>query len=337
MTTLNPAAARDRLQGLTVGIVYGPTSREDALYMSEVPPAEWSLTLVRDTLTAEGVPAVHLDPTAHDFVARLMDVDLVFVNAHGPFGEDGRLQGLLDFLGLPYTFSGVSASAIGMDKLVTKAVFRELGIPTPKSSHLLMSDDDPREVVPGWPLMVKAVDGGSSLGLRMVSTPDELVTAVDELRRDGFGRLFLEEFIVGRPVTLSVITNGTTRVCLPPLEALVGDRDFYDADAKLQGNSADESAYRIPDDLPRATLDVMEDAALGFGGFTGARGAYRVDFIVSDGLPYALEANTVPGLQRGSNLPAAAAEAGLSYADMLLLVCHDALVGHRPTPWSDRP
>lgn len=320
MPRLDSNAARRRLAGLTIGVVYGPTSHEDSVYMDHVPRREWSLTRIIETFASEGLEATHLDPTASDFVSRLEEVDLVFVNAHGPYGEDGRLQGLLDYLGKPYTFSGVSASSVGMDKLLTKAVFRELGIATPKSSQLVLRTDDPCEVVPGWPLMVKAVDGGSSLGLRKVTTPDELVAAVADLRADGYGRIFLEEYVDGRSVTLSVITSNSTPICLPPLEAVVATGAFYDADTKLLGNASEDLVYDIPPDLGEPVLRIMEDAAVAFGEFTGCRGAYRGDFVVSDGQPYALEANTVPGLQRRSNLPVAADAARLSYAEMLLLL-----------------
>lgn len=333
---LDLVTARRELAGMRIGVVYGSSSHEDALYMDQVPQADWSLTHILEALTAQGLATAHLDPTRREFLADLERVDLVFVNAHGPYGEDGRLQGLLDYLGKPYSFSGVGASAVAMDKLLTKAVFRELGITTPKSSLLVPASADPREVVPGWPLMVKAVDGGSSLGLRKVATPDGLVSAVADLRNDGYDRIFLEEYIEGRPVTISVIVTATARLCLPPLEAVIPHGEFYDAETKLHGNSTESLSYRVPTDLATATISTMEDAALNFGAFVGCRGAYRLDFVVSDGQPYALEANTVPGLQPRSNLPFSADVAGISYSDILLLLCADALRSHRPRPWDNQ-
>lgn len=334
MTVLDSERARARLQGKRVGVVYGATSHEDALYIDQVPRSDWSATLIVAALESQGVGAVHLDPTDPDFISRLDEVDLVFVNAHGPFGEDGRLQGLLDYLAKPYTFSGVGASSLGMDKLVTKAVFSQLGILTPKASPLLLPDSDVLASVPSYPVMVKAVDGGSSLGLQLAFSAQEVTQAVDALRSQGFARLYLEEYVKGRSVTLSVLSLVDGRVCLPAIEVMSENGDFYDAETKLTGNSSSETQYLVPDDLGEAVFVAMEHAALVFGDFCACRGAYRIDFVVRDGQPYALEVNTVPGLQRMSNLPVAAQAAGIGYESMLMLLCEEALDARVPLPWS---
>jgi D-alanine-D-alanine ligase len=336
MTVLDSERARARLVDKRVGVVYGATSHEDALYMDQVPRSDWSATLIVAALESQGVAAVHLDPTDPDLIGRLHEVDLVFVNAHGPFGEDGRLQGLLEYLAKPYTFSGVSASSLGMDKLVTKAVFSQLGILTPKASPLLLPDTDVLASVPSFPVMVKAVDGGSSLGIELAFSAQDVTRAVDALRSEGFDRLFLEEYVKGRSVTLSVLSLVDGRVCLPPIEVISDNGDFYDAETKLTGNSSSETSYLVPIDLGESVFLAMERAALAFGDYSACRGAYRVDFVVSDGRPYALEVNTVPGLQRMSNLPVAARAAGIEYESMLLLLCEEALDSRAPLPWSGR-
>lgn len=158
---------------LTVGVVYGPMSEEDRLYMAQAPRAEWSLTALVQALEFRGARARHLDPTEASFATRVTEVDVALLNCHGPYGEDGRLQGLLDFLGVPYTSCGVLGSAVGMDKMVSKAVFAALGIATPPAVNL-SSPEPTDDAGIGYPAMLKAVDGGSSVGIAFVHRPDDV-------------------------------------------------------------------------------------------------------------------------------------------------------------------
>ncbi|MCW2679910.1 MAG: D-alanine--D-alanine ligase [Frankiales bacterium] len=318
LTDVRPSL-RDALPALRarrVAVVHGPSSQEDALYLGQVPPEQWSRTALLHALQALQVPAEHLDPTSPDFVDRLRQHDLVLLNAHGPYGEDGRVQGLLDYLGLPYTGSGVLASAVGMDKVVSKALFRDLGLATPLG-HLLREGEAPGLPVP---VMLKAVDGGSSVGLELVEDLGHLAPAAAVMRAQGFDRLFLEEYLPGRSVTVSVMELPGGRRALPPLESVVaGEPDaVYDLDAKLGGHGAAQVDHRCPEDLGEQVLAEMTRGSERVFDVLGARGAIRVDFVVHAGVPFALEVNTCPGLQPASNLPVAAAMAGLDYEDVVL-------------------
>lgn len=311
------------ISGLKVGVVYGPMSEEDRVYMTQAPRAEWSLTALVEALESRGAQPEHLDPTEASFTTRVAAVDVALLNCHGPYGEDGRLQGLLDFLGVPYTSCGVLGSAVGMDKMVSKAVFTVLGIATPPAVALtpIEATDD---AAIGYPAMLKAVDGGSSVGIAFVHRPSDVARERAALERRGFDRLFLERFVPGRAITVSVLGTAQGLRALPALEC-VFDAPFYDEDAKLGGSGSSEVEYRWPGDLPPTTLHTMSEQALAVHAFLRCRGAIRVDFMVdADAKPWALEVNTIPGLQRKSNLPKAAELAGISYEELVAHVVAEA-------------
>lgn len=316
--------SRRDLTGLAVGIVYGPMSEEDRVYIHGAPRDEWSLTALTDALRSRGALPVHLDPTDDDFLARVTDADVLLMNCHGPYGEDGRLQGTLDYLGVPYTCSGVLPSAVGMDKVVSKAVFTTLGVLTPRS--LPLTDHEPASPDDlGFPVMLKAVDGGSSVGITLIHRQEELDRERVALEGRGFRRLFLEEYVPGRSVTISVLGTPDGPCALPALECAI-DAPFYDESAKLGSGEAPQVDYRWPSDLPEQALTAMADGACTVFEFLQCRGAIRVDFLVDDsGQPWALEVNTVPGLQRKSNLPEAARLAGIGYEDLVAYLVLEAV------------
>ena len=302
-----------KLRGKKIAVVYGASSMEDAAYMKAVPRDEWSLSAIMAVLNDCGLTAEHIDPTEPSFVDVVRTFDIAFLNTHGPYGEDGRLQGLLDYLGIPYTCSGVLASSIGMDKLVTKAVFRHLNIRTPPNSGLLDLADP---VIPdnvGLPAMLKAVDGGSSIGLERIKTARDLSRAIRRLVDRGFHRCFLEEFVEGRSVTASVLVTEDGPAVLPLLECIT-EATFYDEETKLGRTEEASIEYRVPLDLSDHITTTVTEGAYALATFLDCKGALRVDYVIDRlGHPYALEINTIPGLQRHSNLPIACKAAGLTY------------------------
>lgn len=316
-------AALARLRGKVVGVVYGPSSIEDRTYSETLPREDWSASQIVAALSAVGVAARVIDPTSPDFLSHLPACDVVFVNSHGHFGEDGRLQGVLEHLGLPYSFSGVLTQAVGLDKLVTKAVFEHLAIRTPRSTPARRVDEDVEESPFGYPVMVKAPDGGSSLGLELAHDESGVRSARDTVAAHGYETFYLEEYVRGRSVTVSVLESRGRLRPLPPLEVQT-DATFYDAGCKLGTGSAARSS--VPADLPDGTVERLQQDAVRVGEFLHARGAFRVDFVVTpSGDAHALEINTVPGMQRTSNLPEAARHAGLDYVDLVLTLLSTAL------------
>lgn len=330
---MSPVQDRSLLSAHRIAVVYGPNSAEDALYMEQCPHEDWSLTFILETLWNNGLTAEHVDPTAANFVDRIRTFDVAFLNAHGPFGEDGRLQGLLDYLGIPYTCSGVLAGSVGMDKLVAKAVFRSLGVPVLPDSGLI--EPEPSTTFP-LPAMVKAVDGGSSVGVRLVGTEGELQSALAEFAAHGYRRCFLEKFLDGRLVTVSVVSSDRGVMALEPLE-IVTESAFYDEDAKLGGSGAPAVDYSYPDGLSSTTVRDMMSWSEAVYHFLDCRGAVRMDFLVSAAEEaYALEINTIPGLQRNSNLPVACSRQGISFDALILHLLAEAVHSYRPVPWATR-
>lgn len=314
-------------------MVYGAVSEEDGLYIRNVPREKWSLVAILDALSSLGLHAEHVDPTRDDFAEYIQLFDVAFLNVHGPYGEDGRIQGLLDYLSIPYTSSGVLASSIGMDKLASKAVFAYLGIPVPRGVPIIRSGDVQIPTDFLFPAMLKAVDGGSSVGMALINNPADMSREIDALHGRGFKRLFLEEFIQGRSVTVSAFESTEGLTVLPPLE-FITESDFYDESTKLGGSGAPRVEYRVPDDLLPHVLKELSEWTESVYEFLGCRGAIRVDYMIDENdTAYALEVNTIPGLQEHSNLPVSCGFEGISYQGLIATLLFAAIESAEPAPW----
>lgn len=248
------------------------------------------------------------------------DVDLVFVALHGGEGENGTLQALLDLARVPYTGSGVLASALAMDKAISKRIFAHEGVPTPDWVERWAPEDPAQPWSPelegeeidrlgGFPVIVKPNDQGSTVGITVASTHAELTQGLHAARR--FGRLALiERYIPGREVTVSVLDERA----LPVVE-IIPEGGFYDYEHKY---TAGASRYECPAALPPETTERLLNLGLRACRALRTRGVARVDFRLDDELtPFCLEVNTVPGMTETSLVPKAAAAAGMSYADLV--------------------
>jgi D-alanine-D-alanine ligase len=328
-------SSTERLGDVTVAVVSGPVSEEDALYLREGDASSSSLTAILASLGRSGVRSAHVDPTRLDFVESVREVDVAFLNVHGPYGEDGRIQGLLDYLSIPYVNSGVCASAVGMDKLVTKAIFDHLDIPTPHATPMVdrCGTETLADVIE-VPCMLKAATGGSSIGIELIEEPAALRAAEERIRSRGFGRLFVEDYVRGRPLTVGVVEWQGTTLALPALET-VTDRPFYDELAKLNGGDESQTWYRRPVNVSEAAVKAMHVHSERIYDFLECLGAVRVDFMVDhDDRVFALEINTAPGLQPHSNLPMAAALHGIGYDELILALLDQALRRGNRVPWA---
>jgi len=265
---------------------------------------------VLKALTGRGVNAAGFDPSERpltDLVAA--GIDRVWIALHGPGGEDGAVQGALEWLGVPYTGSGVLGSALGMDKLRTKRLAQSAGIATPPWVLLTGAADFPRALEElGLPIAVKPASQGSSVGMSRVETAAELPTAwrtaaaLDPV-------VIAERWIVGREFTVGILQGAA----LPAIR-IETPRSFYDYQAKY---FADDTRYLIPCGLPAAGEAAMQAAALATFAATGASGWGRVDFVMgTDGAPLLLEINTVPGMTSHSLVPMAAAAAGIDFNEL---------------------
>jgi len=240
-------------------------------------------------------------------------IDVVLIALHGTWGEDGRIQGLLDTIGVPYTGSGVLASALAMDKEVAKQVLAASSLDVPRGVVVrgtAKADLDSARSV-GLPAFVKPVGSGSSVGASIVKTDGELASAIEAaLQFDE--RVLVEEQIRGRELTVPVIGNDDL-TALPVIEILT-KRAFFDYSAKYD---AGESEEVCPAEIPPDVAKRAQDLALRAHRALHCRGMSRTDFIWSKDRMVALEVNTIPGMTANSLLPKAARAAGIEFGDLL--------------------
>jgi len=248
-----------------------------------------------------------------DQTLRAAQIDVAFIALHGRMGEDGRVQGLLEVLGIPYTGSGVMASALSMNKPMAKKVFRQHNLATAvgyQVGRALLTQVDPLELHAdlGFPCVVKPALGGSSVGLSVVRHAEQLPQALAHACRFG-GEAMVERFVKGREVTVGLLGGEV----LGSLEVAHG-QDTFDYSAKYQTGAQ----YHLPPRLSATRVKNVEQMALAAYQALGCRGYARVDFICSDAAnDTLLEVNTLPGMTPMSLLPKIARHAGLSFESLV--------------------
>jgi D-alanine-D-alanine ligase len=245
--------------------------------------------------------------------------DVCFIALHGRYGEDGRIQGFLDLLDLPYTGSGVLASAAAMNKVMSKKLFRAEGIPTPAFCALDGPEDKERFLAgwragtssPGLPCVVKPNEQGSTVGITIVRRREEMLPAL-ELAYKYDDTVLIEEFVEGVEITAALLGNRDPEVL--PLVEIVPDGGFYDYERKYTPGATEEI---VPARIPEAQAACARDLALRCHRAFGCRGMSRVDMIVSQDQVWVLEINTIPGMTPTSLLPRAAAAAGIAFPQVV--------------------
>ena len=233
--------------------------------------------------------------------------DMVFIGLHGEDGEDGRVQAMLDLLGVPYTGSGYLSSGMAMDKAAAKRMMEAAGVPTPAWRMLEYAEPEAAELAETLPMpcVVKATTGGSSLGVFLPEDREALQGALEEVRRFS-GRVMWEERIFGRELTVAVLGDRA----LPPIEILPAERDF-DYAAKYQAGGARELC---PAPVTEEEAGLVQDLALRVHTALGLEVYSRADFILDgEGRAWCLEVNSLPGMTPGSLIPKAAAAVGMDY------------------------
>ena len=234
--------------------------------------------------------------------------DVIFIAVHGTFGQDGTLQQLCEELHVPYTGSDPAASRLGMDKVASRTKFLAAGLQVPRWQVFNTVEGSVSDVSLPYPLVVKPISQGSSLGVSLVRTPEELPVALNAAGQYG-AHVLIEEFVQGREVTVGIFGD---RV-LPVVE-IRPHQPFFDFAAKYTSGMTD---YLVPAPLSAVMTQQVQAAGLLAYQALGCRHLSRVDIIVhKNGLPIILEVNTIPGFTPTSLLPKAAACAGLSYEDV---------------------
>jgi D-alanine-D-alanine ligase len=277
--------------------------------------------MVLNALRSKGVdvhPFDTRDKGLDIFIAQKFD--RVFIALHGRYGEDGTIQGALELLGIPYTGSGVMASALALDKWRTKLVWQAAGIPTPPYALLDRASDFKSVAASlGLPLMVKPANEGSSIGMSKVRAAEGLEEAY-ALAVNYDSLVIAEQFIEGIELTAGVLGDQAL-----PLIKLETPRDFYDYDAKYV---TDDTRYLIPCGLSRSAEAAVQQQCMAAFRTLGCSGWGRVDLMLdSAGKPYFLEVNTSPGMTDHSLVPMAARHAGMSFEDLVLRILELAHVG----------
>ena len=267
---------------------------------------------VLTALQASGVDAHAFDPAVQNLQAlREEGYDCAFIALHGRYGEDGTVQGALELMNMPYTGSGVLASALAMDKWRTKLVWQAAGLPIP-GYELLTADSDFDAVTKrlGLPLFIKPANEGSSVGISKVKKASDMRAAYQEAAK--FDSLVLAEaFIGGGEYTVAILDEQAL-----PVIKIEPANEFYDYEAKYLRN---DTRYICPAGLsPHSEAEMQQLALRGFA-LIGGSGWGRVDFLMDEsGKPYLLEVNTVPGMTDHSLVPMAARQAGINFEQLVL-------------------
>ncbi|MES3007814.1 MAG: D-alanine--D-alanine ligase [Pseudomonadota bacterium] len=294
-----------------VAVVMGGNSAERAVSLK-------SGNAVLAALLETGVNAVGVD-AANDLIGQLQrqGVERVFNVLHGRGGEDGTLQGLLEFMQIPYTGSGVQASALSMDKVLTKRVWQSLGLSTP-AFQMLSADSHWSAIITALgTAVVKPVREGSSIGMSIVTTAEELQEAYAKAAAYD-SEVMAEQYISGSEFSVSILGSEV----LPAIE-LRTTHKFYDYDAKYIAN---DTQYLCPAPLGAAATNELSDLSWRAFAAIGCRGWGRVDVMRDkQGRFWLLEVNTVPGMTDHSLVPMAARARGLSFGELLLQVLIDTL------------
>jgi len=288
---------------------------------AERPVSLMSGSGVLAALQSQGVDAQAFDPSERDLSELKREgFQRCFIALHGRHGEDGTVQGALELMGIPYTGSGVAASAVAMDKIMTKRLWLAEGLPTPRWRRLSLAEQTREQMrtVPddlGLPLIVKPAREGSSFGVSKVMGYSQVQEAV-KLAAQYDADVLCEEFISGEEVTCAVLGTGDAAAALPVIRIQAPDGN-YDFEHKYISN---DTRYLCPSGLPEAEEAEIQRIVVEAYRLLGCRGWGRADLMIraSDRRPFLLEMNTSPGMTSHSLVPKSAQQAGLSYEQLCL-------------------
>ncbi len=250
-------------------------------------------------------------------------IEAAFIALHGKFGEDGKIQSILDEMHIPYTGSKADASRRSMDKVESKAVFESNGIPTPRHKIIRINELDKRldgqvyfkEL--GIPLVIKPSSEGSSIGMSIIDSPEAFPDALREAAGYG-GEVIIEEHVKGREITVGIVGEDAL-----PIVEIVPGKMFFDFEAKYKKGL---TYYKVPAEIDKRLYKESQEIALKAHKALGAESFSRVDMIIgNNGQPVVLEINTIPGFTETSLLPKAALAAGVKFEQLVLKIMESAL------------
>lgn len=306
-----------------VAVVMGGTSREREVSL-------WSGAAVLEALQSLGINAFGVDGIpALLAAAHARELDRVFIILHGPGGEDGTLQGALEAMQVPYTGSGVLASALGMDKIRSKQIWQQLRLSTAEFRIVSKSDTAlSLQESFGLPMVIKPSQEGSTFGITLARTFEQLEAGL-KIARDIGGEILAERLIDGDEYTIAILDrhDGKGAQALPVIH-IVPKQTFYDFDAKY---ISDATQYLVPSGLSLDAEAAMKALALSAFNALGATGWARIDVMIDSksGTQYLLEANTAPGMTSHSLVPKAAQSVGIDFSELCRLILLSSLASER--------
>lgn len=310
------------MQKKTIALLSGGISPEREVSLN-------SGSQVYDALDKNKYTVVRYDPKTDlaKLAADAADIDAALIILHGPYGEDGTVQGMLDLLHIPYQGTGVLGSAVAMDKVLAKQLYEKVGLPTPPYVVLNRGDrTDPSNIVRrlGLPMVVKPSRDGSSIGMSIVRKANEVEAALNKAFLQG-PTILVEAFIEGIEITGGVLGNDELEAL--PLIEIVPDksREFFDYEAKYQAGMTEEIC---PARIDAVLTEKAQHHAIMAHQALFCRGYSRTDMILSDQTFYVLETNTIPGMTATSLFPQAAAKAGYPFGQLMDRLIDLAIADH---------
>lgn len=293
------------MKGKRVGVIMGGVSSEREVSLR-------SGKAILEALRSKGINAIPLE-VGEDLVQKVLEakIDVAFLALHGRLGEDGTVQGLLELLRIPYTGSGVLASALAMNKIKAKEIFLHHQIPTPE--FIVWHEGAQPPFPPPW--VVKPASEGSTIGVSVVRDEEELGRAVQEARRYDH-QILIEKFIEGKELTVGILDGS-------PLEVIeiVPKKGIYDYGAKYTPGMTD---YLVPAPLPTEVRREVQGWALKAYEALGCSGCARVDLLLDEQGVWITEVNTLPGMTSTSLVPKAAASEGISFPELVMRILEGA-------------
>lgn len=295
-----------------IGILMGGTSLErEVSLISGKAIVEVCRKLGYDTIP------LTLNGNIIELLPDLKKVDLVFIALHGGEGENGSIQGFLKELEIKYNGSGVLASALGMDKNISKVLSQSIGILTPKWKLFNTLEDSLKYNPKSFPVVVKPNDGGSTIGLTIVHKANEMEAALCYADDNGNG-ILIEDYIPGRELTVTILGG-----MVYPIVEIVPSHESYDYECKYTEGMSD---YICPANLSKSQTESIQKMSINFYNLLQCRGYGRVDFRLDpDGTPWLLELNTLPGMTATSLVPKAVAAEGILFSELIQMIINESL------------
>jgi len=295
-----------------IGVLMGGTSLERDVSLN----SGKAIVEVCQKLKYDTIPLI-LNEKLSDILPDLQIVDFMFIALHGGEGENGSMQGFLEELGVQYNGSGVLASALGMDKNISKILCQSIGIPTPKWRYFKSFKKSLKYKCDSYPVVVKPNDGGSTIGLTIVHQESELEAAIRHADANGSG-ILIEKFIPGRELTVSVLGE---KAC--PIIEILPTHESYDYECKYTKGMSD---YRCPANIPALLTESIRQKSIEFYNLLKCKGYGRIDFrLDTEGVPWLLEINTLPGMTSTSLVPKAAEAIGISFEELIQTIINESL------------